>query len=72
MKNTMKKMNTSDQLIVALNVDRIEQAKPIVKELDGLVHFFKIGIGLQLDTGVNEYIRELISSGRRCSSTTSI
>jgi orotidine-5'-phosphate decarboxylase len=29
------------------------------------VHFFKIGIGLQLEPGINEYIRELISQGKK-------
>jgi orotidine-5'-phosphate decarboxylase len=61
-------MNTphaSDHLIVALDVDQIEQARPLVKELDGIVNFFKIGIGLQLEPGVNEFIRELIAQGKK-------
>ncbi|MFP5234328.1 MAG: orotidine-5'-phosphate decarboxylase [Acidobacteriota bacterium] len=61
----MSKINAADHLIVALDFERIEQAKPLVKALDGLVHFFKIGIGLQLEPGVNEYIRELIADGKK-------
>lgn len=61
----MNNTKAADHLIVALDVNRIEQVKPIVKALDGLVHFFKIGIGLQLEPGINEYIRELISQGKK-------
>ena len=52
--------NASDKLIVALDTDSIEEARPLVNELDGIVHFFKIGLGLQLDSSTNEFIRELI------------
>ena len=54
-----------DHLIVALDVDCIEQARPLVKELDGIVSFFKIGIGLNLDPEVNSFIRELTSQGKK-------
>lgn len=57
--------NASEKLIVALDFDSIGQARPLVKELDGIVHFFKIGLGLQLDPGTNEFIRELISQGKK-------
>lgn len=57
--------NASDKLIVALDTDSIEEARPLVKELDGIVHFFKIGLGLQLDSSTNGFIRELISQGKK-------
>jgi orotidine-5'-phosphate decarboxylase len=57
--------NASDKLIVALDTDSIEEARPLVNELDGIVHFFKIGLGLQLDSTTNEFIRELISGGKK-------
>jgi len=57
--------NASDKLIVALDTDSIEEARPLVSELDGVVHFFKIGLGLQLDSTTNEFIRELISRGKK-------
>jgi len=57
--------NASEKLIVALDTDSIEQARPLVNELDGIVHFFKIGLGLQLDSTTNEFIRELISQGKK-------
>jgi orotidine-5'-phosphate decarboxylase len=61
-------MNTphaSDRLIVALDFDSLEQAKRLVGELDGTATFFKVGMGLQLDPGMNGFIRELIASGKR-------
>jgi orotidine-5'-phosphate decarboxylase len=58
-------MQTSDRLIVALDVDSIDQARPLVRELDGVASFYKIGMGLQLDPGVNSFIRELITAGKR-------
>jgi len=57
--------NASDKLIVALDTDSIEEARPLVNELDGIVHFFKIGLGLQLDSTTNEFIRELISREKK-------
>ena len=59
------KENASDKVIVALDTDSIEEARPLVKELDGIVDFFKIGLGLQLDSTTNEFIRELISGGKK-------
>lgn len=61
----MKLPKAEDHLIVALDVDRIEQARSLVKELEGIVDFFKIGIGLQLEPEVNTFIRELANQGKR-------
>jgi orotidine-5'-phosphate decarboxylase len=58
-------MNASDRLIVALDFDSLEQARRLVGELDGIANFFKIGMGLQLDPGTNEFIRELIAAGKK-------
>jgi orotidine-5'-phosphate decarboxylase len=58
-------MHPSDRLILALDVDSIDQARTLVHSLDGVVSFFKIGMGLQLDPQVNSFIRELIAFGNR-------
>ena len=58
-------MSPSDRLIVALDVDSIDQARPLVRSLDGVAGFFKIGMGLQLDPGVNSFIVELIAQGKQ-------
>ncbi len=58
-------MNASDRLIVALDFDTLEQAKRLVAELNGIANFFKIGLGLQLDPGTNEFIRALIANGKK-------
>ena len=54
-----------EKLIIALDVENIGCARVIVKELDGLVDFFKIGLVLQLASGAQEFIEELLRSGKR-------
>jgi len=39
-------MSTKDKIIVALDVDSCDEARSIVKRLDGHANFFKIGLGL--------------------------
>lgn len=52
------------RLIVALDLADAEQAQKMVEELDGVVEFFKIGLTLQLATGVETLIRSLIANGK--------
>ncbi|MEP6962652.1 MAG: orotidine-5'-phosphate decarboxylase [Acidobacteriota bacterium] len=54
-----------EKLIVALDVESVDHARNLVKELDGLVDFFKIGLVLQLAHGAQEFIEELIQQGKR-------
>ena len=52
-------------MIVALDVEDIEAAEHVVRELDGTVTFFKIGLALQLASGVEKFIRDLIHDGKQ-------
>lgn len=58
-------VNAADRLIVALDVPTIEDARALVDELDGLVSFFKIGLRLHLAPGLNDFIGQLIDSGKK-------
>lgn len=53
-----------DRLIVALDFDSAEPAIQLVKALDGLVSFFKVGIELQLAEGLKP-ANYLISEGKK-------
>jgi orotidine-5'-phosphate decarboxylase len=57
--------NASDRLIVALDFDTLDEARLLAESLDGIASFFKIGMGLQLDSGTNAFIRELIANGKK-------
>lgn len=48
---------------MALDVNDIQEAEAMVRDLKGVVHFFKIGLTLQLARGVNDLIRSLIEGG---------
>lgn len=61
----MSKIQAQDRLIVALDVDDIEAAEHMVRDLDGIVRFFKIGLVLQLASGVEGLIHGLIRDGKR-------
>lgn len=54
-----------EKLIVALDLETVEYARDIVKELEGLVDFFKVGLVLQLAPGAQQFIEELIQNGKR-------
>ncbi|MEO8097744.1 MAG: orotidine-5'-phosphate decarboxylase [Acidobacteriota bacterium] len=54
-----------EKLIVALDLESVDYARRIVKELDGVVDFFKIGLVLQLAPGCQAFIEELIKQGKR-------
>ncbi|MGH9620319.1 MAG: orotidine-5'-phosphate decarboxylase [Bryobacteraceae bacterium] len=61
----MQKIRAQERLIVALDLEDVDAAEKMVKELDGAVTFFKIGLVLQLARGVDGLIRELIGSGKQ-------
>ena len=54
-----------DRLIVALDLADIDDAVKMVESLEGVVDFFKIGLSLQLASGVEDFIRSLIEQGKR-------
>jgi orotidine-5'-phosphate decarboxylase len=54
-----------DRLIVALDLPTIADARKMVQDLDGVAGFFKIGLALQLASGVEEFIRSLIAEKKR-------
>lgn len=53
-------VNASERLIVALDVLDIQDARSLVKDLEGVASFFKVGLVLQLASGVGEFIDELV------------
>lgn len=54
-----------DRLIVALDVETIGAARDLVARLDGVVSFFKIGLWLFFEPGVNGLIDEIVASGKQ-------
>ncbi len=54
-----------DRLIVALDLPSVADARKMVQDLDGVAGFFKIGLALQLASGVEEFIRSLIAEKKR-------
>jgi orotidine-5'-phosphate decarboxylase len=61
-------MNTPasrDRLIVALDLPDIASAQQMVRDLDGVATFFKVGLALQLAEGVEHFIRSLIADGKK-------
>ncbi len=55
----------NDRLIVALDVSDVETAMNLVSELEGVVHFFKVGLTLQLAPNVEELISTLLSGRKK-------
>ena len=53
------------RLIVALDVPTITQARELVTKLDGLVSFYKIGLWLFFEPGVDTLIDDLIATGNK-------
>src|SRR5688500_9884115 len=59
MLKSMKPVDARERLIVALDLPSAEEAQKRVEGLDGLVDFFKIGLTLQVASGVDKLIRSL-------------
>jgi orotidine-5'-phosphate decarboxylase len=53
-----------ERLIVALDVPTVEEAKKLVKNLEGVVSFFKIGLALQLVAGI-DFVQWLIKERKK-------
>ena len=58
-------MTPDPRLIVALDVPTIAQARELVAHLDGLVTFYKIGLWLFFEPGVDTLIDTLITDGKK-------
>jgi orotidine-5'-phosphate decarboxylase len=54
-----------DRLIVALDVARIDQARALINQLDGVISFFKIGLWLQFAAGFDSLIDHLVDRGKK-------
>jgi|HubBroStandDraft_1064217.scaffolds.fasta_scaffold05936_3 orotidine-5'-phosphate decarboxylase len=59
------KILASERLIVALDLSSTEEARDMVQALEGVVSFFKIGLTLQLATGVESLIPSLIGDRKK-------
>jgi len=55
----------SERLIVALDLPTIEAAGQLVRQLDGIITFYKIGLWLLFAPGAERFIDGLIAQGRR-------
>lgn len=60
----MADIQAKDRLIVALDVDNVEDAKELVNKLDGVVSFFKVGLEMQIVAGI-EFVRWLLDNDKR-------
>ena len=58
-------VQANERLIVALDVPTIEQARTLVEQLDGLISFFKIGLGLHLAAGLEGFIDFLLAKNKK-------
>ncbi len=54
-----------DRLIVGLDVPTVDDARRIVAALDGTVGFFKLGMWLLFQPGVDALVDELVRDGRQ-------
>jgi orotidine-5'-phosphate decarboxylase len=54
-----------DRLIVALDVDGVEEARRVVDALGDSVNFYKIGLGLQFREGAIAFAKELKLAGKK-------
>jgi orotidine-5'-phosphate decarboxylase len=53
------------RLIVALDLGSVAEAQEMVRQLDGVASFFKVGLGLLFVPGVDDLIASLIASGKK-------
>jgi orotidine-5'-phosphate decarboxylase len=60
----MKKINAEDRLIVALDRPSMDDTLKLLDGLDGLISFYKIGIAIQMLTGL-EFVNRLIKDKKK-------
>jgi orotidine-5'-phosphate decarboxylase len=58
-------MKPSDHLIVGLDVPSVKDAESVVRDLDGVANFYKIGYQLAYAPGGLDFAREMASDGTR-------
>lgn len=54
----------ADRLIVGLDLANVADAEKVVKELDGVAHFYKVGYRLAYNGGL-EFARDLVRDGKQ-------
>lgn len=54
-----------DRLIVALDRPTVDSALDIVRQLEGVVSFFKIGLQLQFAKGVDDLVSQLVGANKK-------
>jgi orotidine-5'-phosphate decarboxylase len=59
------RIDAKDRLIVALDLASVEAAKRMVDQLEDAARFFKVGLTLQMAPGAEDFVRDLIRSGRK-------
>ncbi len=59
------RIEAKDRLIVALDLESVDAARRMVRQLEGAVTFFKVGLVLQMAPGAETFIQDLIKSGNR-------
>jgi len=62
---TKARIDAHERLIVALDVPSIERAEELVRTLDGVVSFFKIGLELSMVEGVFDLISKLTKNKKK-------
>jgi orotidine-5'-phosphate decarboxylase len=63
--NIQQSISAKDRLIVALNTRTIDDARKLVRQLQGSVTFYKIGLQLQLAPECLTFVQELIDQNHR-------
>src|ERR1700720_3547012 len=56
--------NMAERLIVALDVRSPDDANALIRKLDGIVSFYKIGLWLLFAEGADKLIGELVKDGK--------
>lgn len=58
-------ISAKERLIIAVNTSNLDEARELVKKLGDSITFYKIGLQLQLASGLEDFLAELISSGKK-------
>src|SRR5207302_2564358 len=61
----MDKIEAKDRLIIALDLLDVDEARRMVDRLGDTVTFYKVGLSLQLASGVEGLVHDLISRGKK-------
>src|SRR5215471_43632 len=57
-------ISVNDRVIVSLDVETVQEAKSVVSELGALANFYKIGMQLQFNGGI-DYAEQLANEGKK-------